>query len=162
MSTELDRIVDQLKRAHDGDPWHGSPVKDILKGVTAAQAAARPPGGAHSIWELVLHMTGWRNETARRTGGAPAGEPPEGDWPSVGDPTPERWAAALRALDDSHAALVMAARALDDARLFEPTNDPRNRPLGTGVSCYELLHGIVQHDAYHAGQISLVKRVLGG
>jgi uncharacterized damage-inducible protein DinB len=45
--------------------------------------------------------------------------------------------------------------------MLQPTNDPRNRELGTGVSYYELLHGIVQHDAYHSGQIAIVRKVLG-
>jgi hypothetical protein len=44
--------------------------------------------------------------------------------------------------------------------MAQPTSDPRNRALGTGVTCYELLHGIVQHDAYHAGQIAIVKKIL--
>jgi len=159
--SEAARLIDQFQRAHNGDPWHGSPVTAILKGVTAEQAARTPPNGAHSIWELVLHMTAWRNETARRATGAPAGEPAEGDYPPVGDPTPQRWTAALAALDASHENLVKAVRGMSDADLLKPTNDPRNPPLGTGVSYYELFHGIVQHDAYHAGQIAILKKVLG-
>jgi uncharacterized damage-inducible protein DinB len=160
--SESSRLIDQFKRAHDGDPWHGSPVKKILKGVTAKQAAKRPPKGAHSIWEIVLHMTGWRNEAALRAGGKPAGTPAAGDWPAVGgEPTPARWKAALAALDASHENLVTAVREMSDDDLQKPTNDPRSRPLGTGVSYYELLHGIVQHDAYHAGQIAILQKVLG-
>jgi uncharacterized damage-inducible protein DinB len=161
MTSESLRLIDQFNRAHDGDPWHGSPVKAILKGVTHEQAARRPPNGAHSIWEVVLHMTGWRNEVARRAKGAPAGEPDAGDYPDVGDPTAARWKAALAALDASRANLVTVVHGLSDEDLLKPTNDPRNRPLGTGVSYYELLHGIVQHDAYHAGQIAILKKVLG-
>ena len=161
MPSESDRLIDQFKRAHDGDPWHGSPVQEILKGVTAEQAARRPPNGAHSIWELVLHMTGWRNEVARRATGEPSGEPAGGDYPDVGASTAARWKAALEALDASHTRLVGVVQGMSDADLLKPTNDPRNRPLGTGVSYYELLHGIVQHDAYHAGQIAILKRVLG-
>jgi uncharacterized damage-inducible protein DinB len=161
MTPEAARIVDQLSRAHDGDPWHGSPIVAILKGVTHEQAARRPANGAHSIWELVLHVTGWRNEAVRRAEGKPAAEPSAGDWPDVGDPTAARWTEALAALDASHRDLVAAVRALQDDQLLQPTNDPRNRPLGTGVSYYELLHGIAQHDAYHAGQIAMVKKVLG-
>lgn len=153
------RIIDQLRRAHDGDAWHGSPVMQILNGVTAEQAAWRPPNGAHSIWELVLHMTGWRNEVAARVTGKPAGEPIEGDYPPVGDTTRQRWRAALDALDASHRRLVDVTRGLTDGQLLEPTNDPRDRSLGTGVTAYELLHGIVQHDAYHAGQIAVLKRI---
>ena len=159
--SEADRLIDQFKRAHDGDPWHGSPVKEILKGVTHEQAARRPPNGAHSIWELVLHMTGWRNEVARRATGEPAAAPAGGDYPDVGDPTAARWKAALAALDASHANLANVVRGMSDDQLLKPTNDPRNRPLGTGCSYYELLHGIVQHDAYHAGQIAILKKILG-
>ena len=159
--SEAVRLIDQFKRAHDGDPWHGSPVKAILEGVTAEQAAMRPPNGAHSIWELVLHMTGWRNEVAQRATGKPAGEPAAGDYPEAGDSTPARWKAALDALDASHERLVTVVRDMPDEHLLTPTNDPRSRPLATGVSYYELLHGIVQHDAYHAGQIAILKKVLG-
>jgi uncharacterized damage-inducible protein DinB len=159
--SEAARLVDQIQRAHDGDPWHGSPIKAILEGVTHEQATRRLPNGAHSIWELVLHMTGWRNEVARRATGEPAGEPAAGDWPAVGDPTAARWREALAALDASHQHLIAMVHRLSDERMLQATNDPRNRELGTGVSYYELLHGIVQHDAYHAGQISIVKKVLG-
>ena len=156
--TEIARIVDQLQREHEGDPWHGSPLRAILEGIDATRAAARPIPGAHSIWELVLHMTGWKNETARRLAGAVACMPVEGDWPDVGDPTDERWQAALARLETAHDGLLAAVKALPDARLYEPTNDTRSAPLGTGVSYYVLLHGIVQHDVYHAGQIALLKK----
>ncbi|MGH7628258.1 MAG: DinB family protein [Gemmatimonadales bacterium] len=64
--TEADRIADELARAHGGDPWHGSSARAVLAGVSAAQAAVRPIPNAHTIWELVLHVTGWRREVARR------------------------------------------------------------------------------------------------
>jgi uncharacterized damage-inducible protein DinB len=155
---EIDRIIDQLSREHEGDPWHGSPVRELLKDVTASDASRRPIAGAHTIWELVLHMTGWKDEVRKRLSGAPAGEPADGDWPETGDPTPERWRAALDGLETAHRNLVAAIGRLPEAKLHEPTNDPRSRPLGTGVSYYVLLHGIVQHDVYHAGQIAILKR----
>jgi uncharacterized damage-inducible protein DinB len=156
--TEIDRIIDQLNREHTGDPWHGSPLHAILDGITAGQAAARPLPGAHSIWELVLHMTGWKNEVRRRLSGAPAGEPEGGDWPEVGEPSDAKWAQAIRALDQAHADLAAAIGGLSESRLYDATNDPRDRPLGAGVPYYVLLHGIVQHDVYHAGQIAILKK----
>jgi uncharacterized damage-inducible protein DinB len=155
---EIDRIVDQLHREHEGDPWHGSPLRTLLAGVSSEVAAAHPIRGLHSVWEIVLHMTAWKNEVRRRLAGAPAGTPEEGDWPEVPAPTPEAWKAALEALEQAQAALVDAVRQVPEAKLFEATNDPRNRETGSGVSYYELLHGIVQHDAYHAGQIALVRK----
>jgi uncharacterized damage-inducible protein DinB len=156
--SEIDRVIDQLTREHEGDPWHGSPLRDILDGIDADAAARKPIAGAHSIWELVLHMIGWKNEVRKRLGGAPAGEPAEGDWPDIGAPTELRWRAALEALEAAHRDLVAAVRSLPEPHLFEPTNDPRNRPLGAGVTCYVLLHGIVQHDVYHTGQIAILKK----
>jgi uncharacterized damage-inducible protein DinB len=158
MQTEVDRIVGELTRAHDGDPWHGSPLRTLLAGVTNEVAAARPIRNVHSIWEIVLHITAWKNEVRRRLSGAPAGDPQEGDWPDVPSPTPEAWQAALERLEAAQQSLVAAVKALPESRLFEPTNDPRDRELGTGVSHYVLLHGIVQHDVYHSGQIALVRK----
>jgi uncharacterized damage-inducible protein DinB len=155
---EIERIIDELDREHTGDPWHGSPLHQILDGIDAQQAARAPIPGGHSIWEIVLHMTGWKTEVAQRVTGAPAGEPAAGDWPAIGDPTDARWRAALDGLEAAHKQLIASIKSLPEEKLFEPTNDPRNRPLGTGVSYYVLLHGIVQHDVYHAGQIAILKK----
>jgi uncharacterized damage-inducible protein DinB len=156
--SEISRIIDELAREHDGDPWHGSPLIQILEGVSAAQAVARPIPGGHSIWELVLHITAWKNEVGRRVGGAPADLPEEGDWPVVGVASEERWREARVRLQKAQARLVAAVRKLTDDQLHEPTNDLRDRSMGSGVSYYVLLHGIVQHDVYHAGQIALLKK----
>lgn len=158
---EIVRIVDQLERENAGDPWHGASLSAILDGITWQQAAAKPLPHAHSIWELVLHMTGWKNEVRHRLSGAPAGEPEGGDWPAVGEPTAERWADALENLELAHRLLVSAVKDFPEADLYTPSNDSRDRELGVGVTYYELLHGIVQHDAYHAGQIAMLKKGFG-
>jgi uncharacterized damage-inducible protein DinB len=158
--SEIDRIVDELQREYDDDPWHGSPLKSILEGLTASQAAAKPLPSAHSIWELVLHITAWKREVRKRLSGAPASDPEEGDWPAPGKQTDETWNEALKKLDAAHTRLIAVIREIPESRLFEATNDPRNRPLGTGVSYYVLLHGIVQHDVYHSGQIAILKKAL--
>ena len=160
--SEIDRIIDQLEREHAADPWHGSPLHAILDYVSAAQAAAKPLPGAHSIWELVLHMTGWKNEVRRRLSGAAAADPEGGDWPAVGEQSDEAWRQTVARLDKAHQDLVAAIRTLPESKLHEPTNDARDRPLGTGVSYYVLLHGVVQHDVYHAGQIAILKKGLTG
>jgi hypothetical protein len=56
MATEVSRLDDQLKRALEGEAWHGPSVLESLAGISAAQAAIHPIAGAHSIWELVLHI----------------------------------------------------------------------------------------------------------
>ena len=59
--TNVVDIVDELKRIHEGDAWHGPALRELLFGVRAEQAAARALPNAHSIWELVLHIIGWEN-----------------------------------------------------------------------------------------------------
>ena len=157
---ELDRIIDQMQRAFDGDAWHGPSVIASLSGVTTQQATAHPIPPAHSIWEIVLHMISWKNEVRRRIGGADPATPLEGDWPEAGRRDPAAWSATLATLRVAHEALVSAARTLSDERLNEMVGTKRDPALGTGTY-YVLLHGSVQHDIYHAGQISLLKKARG-
>ena len=155
---EISRIVNLLEAEHGGEPWHGSALSAILAGVTHTQAAARPIAGGHSIWELVLHIAAWKNEARRRLAGAPAAEPLEGDWPDVGAVTADRWLEAREHLELAHRLLVSAVKAFPEPQLFTPTNDPRHEDPGLTATYYELLHGVTQHDAYHAGQIAILRR----
>jgi uncharacterized damage-inducible protein DinB len=107
----------------------------------------------------VLHNTPCNNDVRRRLSGAAASDPEEGDWPAVGETSDARWRQALAALERAHTELVATVRQVPEAQLSKPTNDPRV-PGGAGVSYYVLLHGIVQHDVYHAGQIAIVKKGL--
>jgi len=157
---EAERLADLVERVVEGDPWHGSNVVAVLDGISAEDAAARVVPGAHSIWELVLHMTGWTREVHSRLTGAPAGEPAAGDWPAVPVVTPAAWRAAVAALVESHRALAAAIRAADDRWLAAPVVDYRDAASGTGLSRYLTLHGLVHHTTYHAGQIALVKRAI--
>jgi uncharacterized damage-inducible protein DinB len=156
--TEIERIVDQLERIFHGDPWYGSNTTDVLAGVTAAQAASRPIAQAHTAWEIVLHMTSWNREVLRRLRTGVAREPEAGDWPEPAETTDERWRADVEALARSFRELIEAARALPAGRLDAVLGDERDRPLGSGVSHYVLLHGIVQHNVAHTAQIALLRK----
>src|SRR5215218_2453869 len=103
---EVERIADQLKRAHEGGAWHGPAVDELLKGVTAEQAAARPVESAHSILELVAHVEAWERAILRRLGGDAAQiYRTEEDWSSLSEASEEAWAAAHRKLRETYAAL---------------------------------------------------------
>jgi uncharacterized damage-inducible protein DinB len=159
---EVEQIAEQLQRAYDGDAWFGSPVRAVLEGVNAADAIARPIPSAHTICEIVLHVTAWTREVTRRLRTGVARDPEEGDWPAQAVGNDREWQAVLTALDAAHTELVRTAAALDEARLREPIGEVRDRALGSGVSVYVTLHGLAQHHAYHAGQIALLKRGLRG
>ncbi len=158
--SETERLRRELESTMDGDPWYGSPIARILDGIDAAGAAARPIKGAHSVWELVLHMTAWLNEVRRRLDGGKHGDPVEGDWPALGAATPEAWKQALSSLRRAHADLAQALTAIDDAGLARQVAGGQVDATGKPVSLYQTVIGILQHDTYHAGQIAILKRAL--
>ena len=153
--SEIERILDQLKRAYEGDAWHGPSVKEVLAGVTAAQAHVRPIANGHTIYELVRHIAVWEDVGRRRLEGDPAEVPissPE-DWPPGDDTSEAAWEQAKAAMDRGHVALVAAIKRVDESRLDEPILEGKS-------SVYVTLHGVVQHDLYHAGQIAILKKGL--
>lgn len=161
MHPDAARALALVHQVHGGEPWHGFSTQRILDGVSAADAAARPAGGAHSIWEIVLHMTAWTHEVASRLSGHEPGDPAEGDWPPTGETTEPRWRAALAALDAAQRELSETAAAVPDARWSERIGVP-DRALGTGGTPLETLEGLAVHHGYHGGQIALLKRMSRG
>jgi uncharacterized damage-inducible protein DinB len=153
--TEVERILDQLKRAYEGKAWHGPSVGEALGGITAEQAHARPLRNAHSIWELVRHIAVWEDAGRRRLQGDRAQieiSSPQ-DWPPADYTSQTAWEQAKASLDRGHQALVEAIEGLPESRLDEPILE--------GMSTvYVTLHGVIQHDLYHAGQISMLKKAL--
>jgi uncharacterized damage-inducible protein DinB len=147
----MKQIVDLLDRAGHGDAWHGAPVDTILAGVTARQAAARPLADAHTIWELTLHIAVWDRVVARRLSGEEFEPSPAEDWPLMRESTDAEWRRALADLRDARAELRAALLAFDDRRLGDTVQ-------GKNYSFYVMVHGIVQHDLYHAGQIAILKK----
>lgn len=156
---ECTRLADQLERTWKGDAWHGPTLSDLTDGLSSSQAATHHLEEAHSIWELVLHLTNWMREVERRMGGAPPAMPEDGDWPEVGEVTDERWQAARSALGTEVASLAARIRAFDDARLQERVGQQRDAAMGTGSTYYVTLHGVVQHNLYHAGQMALLRKL---
>jgi uncharacterized damage-inducible protein DinB len=160
MAHQPTRALALVHDVHGGEPWHGYSTRRILDGVTARQAAARPPGGAHSIWEIVLHMTAWTHEVAARLGGREPGDPAEGDWPPVGDATDAGWHAALAALDAAQQELSDAVAAVSESQW--DVRPGSGDPTPGSKTRLETLEGLAVHHGYHAGQISLLKRLTAG
>ncbi|HTM86793.1 MAG TPA: DinB family protein [Terriglobales bacterium] len=151
---EISRIADQLKRAFEGDAWHGPAVLEVLEGVSARPAAAKPIPGAHSIWEIVLHIAAWDGAIRRRMAGQALQLSDEQDFPLVKDTSDSAWRSALENLRQRHADLIQALLAMPDYRLTAQVP-------GKDYDFYHMLHGAVQHELYHAGQIALLKKVAG-
>ena len=157
---EIEHRIVLLRRALGGDPWHGPSLEGALLGVDAAGAAAHSISSAHSIWEIVLHVTGWTREVAKRLRGGDPTPPAGGDWPSPDDLTEQAWSRARGELGAVHEELLSALAAFPRERLHEKVGAERSAPLGTGVTYLEMVDGVLQHAAYHAGQISLLEKAV--
>lgn len=149
--TEVERIADQLERAYRGEAWHGPALLEVLAGVDEAVARRRPIESAHTIAELVLHVIAWQDEALRRLDGEGGDLSPKEDWPE--GPEGKAWTETLAKLAASTERLAARVRELDPSSLDDPLRAQEQRH-----TVYRLLHGVVQHNLYHAGQIAVLKK----
>jgi uncharacterized damage-inducible protein DinB len=148
-------LADQLRRAFQGDAWHGPALLELLEDVDAAMAAAKPLPEVHSIWELVLHIAAWDAAARRRLAGETVQLTGAANFPVVPNPSDAAWRKAVAEVKRTHDTLVKTVAALPEARL-------RDRVPGKKYDFYHMLHGVAQHELYHAGQIAILKKAQAG
>jgi len=155
--TETARLADQIRRAFEGEAWHGDPLLKILKGINAKKAAAHPIKNAHSIWELVLHIAAWDDAVRRRALGKTAKLTAKQNFPPVHDTSEAAWSATIEHAKQVHAELVKVVAEFPDSRLCKrvpgKTQNYHN--------FYFMFSGVAQHELYHTGQIALLKKAQG-
>ncbi len=154
--SESGRMWDLLQRAYEGgDAWRGPSLRELLEGVTASQAAARPIAGTSTIWELVLHLTLYEDVVRRRIGGEPIGElSDEEAWPTPTETSAAAWRKALSAFEQGHRRLRQALAGFADARLIEVVP-------GRDYPFYVMLYGAIQHVLYHAAHVEMLMLAQG-
>lgn len=153
--TSAEALADSLRRTLTGPMWHGDAVNQLLSGVSASDAARRPIPGAHTVWELVLHMTAWANIAQKRLSSRKQPDPTTAeDWPSVGNSgSIEAWSDAQMRLSEAYEGLAQKTEELDAEAL-------RAEVPGREYTVRVMLMGVVEHGAYHGGQIAILKRAL--
>ena len=139
-----------MEQIFEGDPYYGPSVLGALEDVTANLAIRKPPWSAHSIWELVLHLAAELNY-AREVINGTAGPWIEGEttWPTITDVSEIAWQSAIEELIKANQALICAVEQLDDTIL-------NKQPTQVRGPYYLMLHGTMQHNIFHSGQISLL------
>lgn len=151
---EVERIARLLEQTFEGQAYYGPSVQKALEDISVGIAERRPDGRAHSIWELVSHLTAeLRHARALLEGDAVPWVEGKTTWPDLAASSASAWDEAIRDLRDANRALVQAIEQLDDTMLDQQLNQVRR-------TYYVMLHGMIQHNAYHAGQISMLKRQL--
>jgi uncharacterized damage-inducible protein DinB len=137
--------------------WHGGPSPvGALRGVTAEAAAWRPGPRRKSIWALALHIAYWKYAVRRHLEPHPLPRFPRGpsNWPAPpAAADPAQWSRDVALLKEEHDRLVDAVAGVPMSAL------DRIPPEGRRWTYGQLLLGIAAHDAYHTGQIQLMKRL---
>lgn len=154
--SETERIWNLLQRSFEGnEAWNCPSLRDLLAGVSAAQARAHPIPAAPSIWELLAHTTAYERVACRRLGGEAVDSLPDAlAWPKPGDGSDAAWLRAKLDFGEARRALRQAVAAFPEARLSEAVP-------GREYSFYVLLHGVVEHALYHAGQVEMLMLAQG-
>jgi len=156
MKNEIFKLTKMLRATAHGKPWHGESVFQTLENISAEEAATHLTLESHSIWDYVLHIINWREFTIRNL----LDDKPylvelnsNKDWTTITDFSPAAWKAVLELYKKSTDELSEAIQTIDDSKLEEIVS-------GHKYTFYTLLHGVIQHDIYHSGQIVLLKKML--
>jgi len=151
---DLEILLSSLDRAFERKTWHGPNLLGTLRGVTPAQAGFRPAPGRHSIAELIVHCAYWKYAVKRRVTGEKRGSFPltGSNWFARETMDAAALAADLALLKRCHRELREVVAGLAPGRLDE-------RVKAGGWTLGETIAGVAEHDVYHAGQISLLKRL---
>ncbi|MEE8170414.1 MAG: DinB family protein [Phycisphaerae bacterium] len=162
MKTKRDGEVALLLRMLDegfgGAAWHGPTLRGAVRGIKARQAVWRPGPKRHCIAEIAVHCAYWKYAARRRMTGEKRGSfaMKGSNW--FGLPaklTDATWREYTTLLDTTHAALCETAASLSPRQL-------RTVPKGAKIDNARLLFGMALHDVYHAGQVRLIKSLMGG
>lgn len=156
-SPPMDLLLWNLQPAPGRKNWHGGPSPvGALRGVEAEQAAWRPTPRRKSVWELALHIAYWKYAVRRHLAAGDQHRFPRSpaNFPRLPDPADAlAWASDVALLRTEHDRLVEAVRAFPARRLGAVP------PGGKRWTYGEIVLGIAAHDAYHTGQIQLLKRL---
>jgi uncharacterized damage-inducible protein DinB len=151
--TEGTRIAEQLRRMMFGTAWHGPSVLEALDGLSARAANAHPIPGAHSIAELIAHIDVTQKLILARLRGE---SPPATDadfFPPVADLSEQTLKSTVSQLKAQEEEIIGAASRMSDEQIAAS--------IPGGATAYETLHGHCQHNAFHAGQIRLLRKLVG-
>lgn len=151
-------ILGALREVYRGPAWYGPSLRSALRGVRAELALHRPGPGRNTIWEILLHLAYTRHRLILRLADAGEGRPGRFPralrkpwWPELPEETGARaWKADRELLDAYQERLLEAVGEAPSEKLARPRLGEK-RPLAREVL------GCAMHDAYHAGQIRLIR-----
>lgn len=148
---EISRMIKMMQNIFDGAAWHGASVMEII-GKIDAKDAFQESAHIHRICELVQHIIAWRTFAIKRLEGDAKYEVTQQEnWKDFRIQNEAAWERIKTSLVESQEALITALSSTTDDRL---TDIVENK----AYDYYTLIHGVMQHDLYHLGEIALLAR----
>jgi len=154
---EIKLLLGLIDEAYNRSAWHGPNLRGSIRGVRAGEAARSPGAARHNIWEIVVHAAYWKYAVRRRLTGEKRGSfsLPGSNWfARPMDRSEKAWRADVALLNREHQLLREVVSSFPPGNLDRP-------PKGSKSSARRMIAGIALHDVYHAGQIQLIKKLLG-
>lgn len=155
MNQEISRIVKSLAGNLTGKGWFGNNLQQQLEGISAEKATIIPQNLNHSIAEIIAHMMAWRLFIVEKLNGNAEYEVWETDldWVKIPQLNEPEWQNLQNQLAENQALLIKTITEKAE-ELLETKVDGREYNFRL------MLNGIVQHDIYHIGQISIVRKLV--
>ncbi len=150
---ETNRIVKLFEDLYNGSPWIDVTIMNTLKNISAEQAAKKVAPERNSIWQIVNHMIAWRENVLIRIQGNEIVTPNNNYFTEIEKVSETGWQKALERLENSQHQWIAFLKTFEESQ-FEKIY-AKNK-----MSYYEHIHGILQHDAYHLGQIVLLSKLI--
>lgn len=148
---ETKRIVSLFEKLYDGEPWIDVTIQGTLSQISADQAFQRPIPNCNTIWEIVNHLIEWKINVLQRLKGKILVTPTNNYISPIVDSSEQAWDQTLKRLETVHNEWIEYLKQVDPES-FESIYPPNQ------MTFYEHISGILQHDAYHLGQIVLLAK----
>ena len=147
-TTEIFRIIHLLKDVYDGTPWHGPSIKSVLNDLQENESR-RAFGESHEIIQILGHMVAWREFVIKKLDGDETFDIDDSN--NFPDLSPGDWKSLLNLFEQTQSILI---------RLLEPLHDEMLmlQVPGRKYDWGKMIYGLLHHDLYHLGQISLLKK----
>lgn len=149
-NTQLGKLFTNL---YNGSPWLGVNLVETLSQISAEKAAKKIHPDRNSIWEITNHLISWRLNVLERVRGKSMVTPGHNYILPIGDASENAWKNTLKQLENSQHQWLDFLKTCDE-------KDFKKIYANNQMTYYEHIHGILQHDAYHLGQIVILVKMV--
>jgi hypothetical protein len=149
----------QLKALLDGGQAHAT-FDEAVKGFPAKLQGVVPEGLPYSGWQILEHIRITQRDilefSSNTDGSYKELKWPEEYWPkSAEPPSADAWEQSIEQVRTDRKAFEKLLKSADDAELVAPF------AWGDGQSLLRQALLVADHDAYHVGELVVLRRLLG-